>query len=65
MTPGRVGATAGIFFGLSFGLGGIGSALFGWFADITSVKFIFQISALLPLLGIIATFLPNMEKIKR
>lgn len=62
MLPERAGVTAGIFFGLSFGMAGIGSAFFGWLADITSVKLIFQISAFLPFIGLIATFLPNMEK---
>ena len=61
LMPGKVGMIAGIFFGLSFGLGGIGSAFFGWLADKTSIEFIFQISTLLPLLGIIAGFLPNIE----
>ena len=61
LMPGKVGMIAGIFFGLSFGLGGIGSAFFGWLADKTSIGFIFQISTLLPLLGIIAGFLPNIE----
>ena len=53
---------AGIFFGLMFGLGGLGSAFFGWLADKTSIEFIFQVSAFLPLLGIIAGFLPNTQK---
>ena len=52
---------AGIFFGLMFGLGGLGSAFFGWLADKTSIEFIFRISTLLPLLGIITGFLPNIE----
>ena len=54
--------SAGIFFGLMFGLGGLGSAFFGWLADKTSIEFIFQVSAFLPLLGIIAGFLPNTQK---
>ena len=61
LMPGKVGMIAGIFFGLSFGLGGIGSAFFGWLADRTSIEFIFRISTLLPLLGIIAGFLPDIE----
>ena len=52
---------AGVFFGLMFGLGGLGSAFFGWLADKTSIEFIFRISTLLPLLGIITGFLPNIE----
>lgn len=62
LKPGKVGEVAGIFFGLMFGLGGIGSAFFGWLADRTSIEFIFQVSTLLPLLGIVAAFLPDIEK---
>ena len=61
LMPGRVGMIAGLFFGLMFGLGGLGSAFFGWLADRTSIEFIFRISALLPLLGIITGLLPNVN----
>ncbi len=61
LTPDKIGMMAGLFFGLNFGLGGIGSAFFGWLADKTSIEFIFQISTLLPLLGIITAFLPDIE----
>lgn len=61
LMPGKVGMIAGVFFGLMFGLGGIGSAFFGWLADRTSIEFIFRISTLLPLLGIVAGFLPNID----
>ena len=62
LMPDKVGLIAGIFFGLMFGLGGLGSAFFGWLADKTSIEFIFQVSAFLPLLSIIAGFLPNTQK---
>ena len=62
LMPDKVGLIAGIFFGLMFGLGGLGSAFFGWLADRTSIEFIFQVSAFLPLLGVIAGFLPNTQK---
>lgn len=65
LMPDKVGLIAGIFFGLMFGLGGLGSAFFGWLADKTSIEFIFQVSAFLPLLGIIAGFLPNTQKKKK
>ncbi len=65
LKPNKVGMMAGLFFGLNFGLGGIGSAFFGWLADRTSVEFIFQVSTLLPLLGIVTAFLPNIEPGKR
>lgn len=64
LMPDKVGMIAGIFFGLMFGLGGLGSAFFGWLADKTSIEYIFQVSSLLPLLGIIAGFLPNTQKTK-
>lgn len=62
LIPDKVGLIAGIFFGLMFGLGGLGSAFFGWLADLTSIEFIFQVSAFLPLLGVIAGFLPDTQK---
>ena len=62
LMPDKVGLIAGIFFGLMFGLGGIGSAFFGWLADKTSVEFIFKVSAFLPLLGVIAGLLPDTQK---
>ncbi len=65
LMPDKTGMIAGVFFGLMFGLGGLGSAFFGWLADKTSIEFIFQVSAFLPLLGIIAMFLPNTQKGER
>ena len=62
LMPDKVGLIAGIFFGLMFGLGGLGSAFFGWLADKTSIEFIFKVSAYLPLLGITAPPQQNPEK---
>ena len=62
LLPGNVGMISGAFFGLSFGLGGIGSALFGWIADLSSIQYVFQLTAFLPLLGIVAYFLPNIKE---
>ena len=61
LKPDKVGMVAGIFFGLMFGLGGIGSAFFGWLADVTSIDYIFKVSTWLPLLGIIAVMLPDIK----
>ena len=61
MMPDKVGMVAGIFFGLMFGLGGIGSAFFGWLADATSIDYIFKVSTWLPLMGVIAFFLPDVR----
>ena len=65
LKPDKVGMIAGIFFGLMFGLGGIGSAFFGWLADLTSIEFIFHVSTWLPLLGVVAIFLPDVRPVKK
>ena len=62
LLPGNVGMISGAFFGLSFGLGGIGSAIFGWLADISSIQYVFQLTAFLPLLGIVTYLLPNIKE---
>jgi len=59
MTPGSVGAVAGLFFGLSFGLGGVGAALLGILADKTSLAFVYQVCAFLPAIGLLGGFLPD------
>ena len=64
LMPGNIGTIAGIFFGLSFGLGGLGSAVLGYIADLTSIGFVFQTTTVFPLVGIVAAFLPNIEKSK-
>lgn len=61
LNPDKMGMIAGVFFGLMFGLGGIGSAFFGWLADFTSIEFIFKVSTWLPILGIIAIWLPDVR----
>jgi len=62
MLPGKIGLISGLFFGLAFGLGGIASAIIGVLADRTTVYFVFQLCAFLPLLGLLAAFLPNLDK---
>ncbi len=62
LMPDKIGMVAGLFFGLSFGLGGLGSAFFGWLAEETSIEFVFQVSTLLPLIGMLAVFLPDLKK---
>jgi MFS transporter, FSR family, fosmidomycin resistance protein len=61
LLPGKVGLIAGLFFGLAFGMGGLGSAVLGRLADLTSIGFVFQVCAFLPLLGLLTGFLPNLE----
>ncbi|GLK86177.1 MFS transporter [Ancylobacter defluvii] len=60
LMPGRVGMVSGLFFGLAFGLGGIGAAMLGVLADRTSIAFVFEACAYLPAIGILAAFLPNL-----
>lgn len=64
LKPAHLGTISGMFFGLMFGLGGIGAAFFGWVADQTSIDYVFRLSTLLPLLGIIAVLLPNLQSRK-
>jgi FSR family fosmidomycin resistance protein-like MFS transporter len=59
LAPGNVGAIAGLFFGLSFGLGGLGAAALGFLADRTSLTFVYQICGFLPAIGLITYFLPD------
>lgn len=61
LLPGNIGMVSGAFFGLSFGLGGIGSALFGWLADVSGIQYVFQLTAFLPLLGAVTYFLPDIK----
>ena len=62
LLPGRVGMVGGLFFGLAFGLGGIGAVLIGWLADAQGIQFAFQLSALLPAIGLLVVFLPDLDR---
>jgi FSR family fosmidomycin resistance protein-like MFS transporter len=61
LVPGRVGMISGLFFGFAFGLGGIGAALLGKLADLTSLTFVYHVCAFLPAIGILTAFLPDLE----
>ena len=61
LVPGKVGMIAGLFFGFAFGMAGIGSALLGKLADATSINYVYDVCAYLPLIGILTAFLPNVE----
>ena len=61
LTPGNVGAVAGLFFGLSFGLGGIGAAALGALADLTSLTLVYNVCAFLPVIGLLTYFLPDLR----
>ena len=62
LVPGKVGTVAGLFFGLSFGMAGIGAAALGRLADATSIDYVYQICAFLPLLGLLTVLLPNIGR---
>jgi len=62
LMPDRIGMISGLIFGLSFGMGGLGAAVLGVVADWTSVIFVYKICAFLPLLGVLAAFLPDTDR---
>lgn len=64
LVPGKVGMIAGLFFGFAFGMGGLGAAALGKLADATSIAHVYQVCAYLPLLGVVAVLLPDVEKKK-
>ena len=61
LVPGRIGAVSGIFFGLAFGAAGLGAALLGRLADATSIDLVFRVCSVLPAIGLLTAFLPNIE----
>lgn len=61
LLPGKVGMIAGLFFGLAFGMAGIGSAVLGKLADLTSIFYVFHVCSYLPLIGLLTGLLPNIE----
>jgi MFS transporter, FSR family, fosmidomycin resistance protein len=62
LVPGKVGLISGLFFGLAFGMAGIGSAILGDLADHTSIEYVFRLCAYLPLIGLLTAFLPNVRR---
>ena len=62
LLPGKVGMVSGLFFGFAFGMGGIGSALLGKLADITSIEYVYKLCSFLPLIGLITGLLPNLKQ---
>jgi FSR family fosmidomycin resistance protein-like MFS transporter len=61
LVPGKLGMISGLFYGFAFGMAGIGSALLGTLADHSSINFVFRVCAFLPLIGLIAGFLPRLR----
>jgi FSR family fosmidomycin resistance protein-like MFS transporter len=62
LLPGKVGMISGLFFGLAFGVAGLGAALFGRLADLTSIDFVYKVCAYLPAIGLLTAFLPNLHE---
>ena len=62
LLPGRTGLVAGLFLGFAFGVGGVGAAILGEVADHTSIEFVYRLCAYLPLIGLVAAFLPDMRR---
>jgi MFS transporter, FSR family, fosmidomycin resistance protein len=62
LMPGRVGLVSGIFFGLAFGMGGVGAAVLGRIADLTSIVFVYKLCAWLPAIGLLTGLLPNLHR---
>jgi len=63
LVPGKVGMISGLFFGLAFGVGGIGAAILGQLADHTSIDFVYKVCSYLPAFGLLTGFLPNMKHV--
>jgi MFS transporter, FSR family, fosmidomycin resistance protein len=62
LVPHRFGMISGVFFGVAFGIGGLGAAALGKLADYTSIEFVYQVCAFLPAIGLLAVFLPKMPQ---
>lgn len=62
LVPGNIGMISGLFFGLAFGMGGIGAAVLGKLADATSIGFVYRVCAFLPAVGILTALLPNLDR---
>jgi MFS transporter, FSR family, fosmidomycin resistance protein len=65
LMPGRVGMVSGLFFGLAFGMGGVGAAVLGELADWTSIELVYRVCSFLPLIGLLTIFLPNVDGVTR
>jgi MFS transporter, FSR family, fosmidomycin resistance protein len=65
LVPHRFGMISGMFFGVAFGIGGLGAAVLGNVADHTGIAFVYQVCAFLPAIGLLAVFLPKMPKAAR
>jgi FSR family fosmidomycin resistance protein-like MFS transporter len=62
LMPGRIGMVSGLFFGFAFGMAGIGAAVLGKLADMTSITFVYRVCAFLPAIGLLTALLPNLDR---
>ncbi len=63
LLPGQVGMISGLFFGFAFGMGGVGAAVLGKLADMTSIGLVYHVCSFLPLIGLLTAFLPDLRKV--
>ena len=64
LVPGKVGTISGLFFGFAFGMGGLGAASMGKLADLTDINFVYHVCSFLPLIGLLAAFLPDIQSLR-
>ena len=64
LVPGRVGTISGLFFGLAFGMAGIGAAILGELADLKGIEFVYHVCSFLPAVGLLTVFLPNLGRVR-
>jgi len=62
LLPKKIGMVSGLFYGFAFGMGGLASAVLGYIADSTSIEYVYKICSFLPLIGLVAYFLPNLKR---
>jgi MFS transporter, FSR family, fosmidomycin resistance protein len=62
LMPGKIGMISGLFFGLAFGMGGVGAALLGKLTDLTSLDFVYRVCSYLPAIGLLTAFLPDLDR---
>ena len=65
LLPHKIGMISGFFYGFAFGMGGLASALLGKLIDLTDIYFVYKVCSFLPLMGLIAYFLPNLKKLEK
>jgi MFS transporter, FSR family, fosmidomycin resistance protein len=61
LLPGRIGMVSGLMFGFSFGMAGLGAAALGYLADHYGLEFVYRLCAFLPLIGLLAAWLPDLR----